>query len=179
MAKKILIAFLTLNIIAAILYFATTWNQRDGQQEVYAHVAANVESAGAMKASSFLRLAAIDNTVIAKGMITDSDLDEVISIMDHPLNNTDSAKSISQQEGLPVLHDVPHYTPAQSARVYRYVKPLLKSPSFGVRANAAEVFGRLGDKRIVPELIPLLHDAHAPVVKWARASLDELGYHAE
>lgn len=166
-----------LAVIANAVYFRLYLYRNYDRNMLFANHAVELEKAGVWKAGTYMHMASIYNESMDDKRISDSHLNYIINCMNHPVTNKESAQWMAKGDGLIFLHDIP-YTPAQSSRVYDYVEPMLRSKYPVEREYAIRVFGPLGDKRIIPELVPFLHDPGSTTVFVTRESLNKLGYKA-
>lgn len=188
MRQNILLKFAAVAILCAAEYYAVTHHSgryvvvnpfalyhielRNLQvQQMIKEGAISDEKQGVMRASDSLRVGNID---IHHASISDSDLDFLMNLKDHPLVPTKHNARVLLSDVLGCLAFVTSYTPAQSSRVFNTAVPLLKSNYSGARAGAADVLDNLGDTRAIPALRPLLHDPDPGVVDRAREAIADL-----
>ena len=179
MKKTVLLAFLALNLACIALYFVVSYFSRGSNEEAQSAVmaASIAQRDGGMTAGDYLKVDDVVKQASLQGSLSDRDLDWLLSRMEHPLHSDRWALFVARTDIMAGLRDVPQYTPSQADRVFAACLPLLSQvPEYPAERNgASRLLKKLGDKRAVPALRPLLSDPDPHVRQQAGEALTALG----
>ena len=151
--------------------------QQSGSESLLQHrvqLAKKLEASGVMNSQDFLKWEDITNNVVKTGIISNDDLNWMLTLMQKPQSPTNDPQLV-HGDVLGTLTHLKQIPEAQKEKIYNAALPLLSSDKKMDKMYAAKILRKLNDKKAVPYIKPLLSDPDPDVQQQARRVLKDLG----
>lgn len=173
MHKTRYLILIALIIAVIVSYFVVKQKRANDLFQERTKLANKLAESGVINAQDFVKWEFITDGVVKTGAISDNDLDWMLSIMHNPQTATNDPQ-IVHGDVLGTLMHLKQMTEEQRNKIYVAALPLLSSGKKLDKLYAARMMRKLGDKRAIPYLEPLLKDPDPDVQRLAHRALKDL-----